>query len=54
MLDLASVEDVQIHMNRSDSTVFNTLLKYTFVKHLKSSRQTHVDLFSGFLETVLY
>lgn len=31
MLHLASVEDVQIHMNGSNSTVFNSLLKYTFM-----------------------
>lgn len=30
MLDLASVKNVQIRMNRSDSTAFNSLLKYTF------------------------
>ena len=30
MLDLASVKNVQIRMNRSNSTAFNSLLKYTF------------------------
>ena len=54
MADLVSDENVQIHLSRSDSTVFNSLLKYTFFKwHFQLSGQAHVELFSSFLHNVL-